>query len=114
MRGVRLSLPAQGRNPDFPDFFVDFFIKSVSIKTDSFPTRIITKSKETQGHLIFPPTDQKLRAQLTLKLKEYEERIAGKGKPWEYWHPEQAHLFSEDYRDSCYKAYVLKAVLSSD
>lgn len=67
-----------------------------------------------ESHLIIPPVDEELKKRLALKLEEYEIRIAGKGKPWEYWHPAKAHLLCEDYRDACYKAYILDAVLKSD
>ncbi len=71
-------------------------------------------SETQEGHLIVPPTDEELKKRLALKLKEYQERIVGKEKPWEYWCFEQAHLFCVDYRDACYKAYILEAVLKSD
>jgi len=71
-------------------------------------------SQKKQGRLIVPPTDEKLKKRLALKLKEYQERISGKGKPWEYKHPELAHSLYEGHRDACYKAHVLEAVLKSD
>ena len=70
--------------------------------------------EEEQGRLIVPPTDRTLKQRLALKLEEYQGRISGKGKPWEFQHPELAHGLYEAYRDACYKAYVLEAVLKSD
>jgi hypothetical protein len=63
--------------------------------------------------ILFPPKDPKLRRRLEAKLAEYQSRKNGKGGPWEYWHPEQAHMVSSAYRDACYKVDVLSAVLSA-
>lgn len=71
-------------------------------------------TEQRRGRLIIPPTDEMLKKRLALKLKEYQERMAGKGRPWEYTHPELAHSLYEGYRDSCYKTYILKAVLESN
>ena len=62
---------------------------------------------------LFPPKDAKLRRRLEAKLTEYQLRKNGKGEPWEYWHPEQAHIVSAPYRDACYKVDILSAVLSA-
>ncbi len=74
----------------------------------------LVMNEEPQSRLIVPPTDEKLRKQLALKLKEYQKREAGEGKPWEYQHPELAHRLHGDYRDAYYKAYILDLVLKSD
>jgi len=71
-------------------------------------------TEENQGHFIVPPTDEKLRCRLALKLKEYLNRVVGKREDWEFMHPKLAHLTYSDYRDSCYKAYILEAVLKSN
>ena len=64
-----------------------------------------------QGHCIIPPTDETLKQQLALKLLEYQARKAEKRDP--YKHPELDHKINQGYRDACYKAYVLEAVLKS-
>lgn len=66
-----------------------------------------------ESPLLFPPTDAELRRRLQAKLVEYQSRKDGKGEAWEYWHPEQAHMMSEGYRDACYKVDVLTAVLNA-
>ena len=70
-------------------------------------------STTTKSPVLFPPKDAKLKIQLEAKLTEYQSRKNGKGEVWEYWHPEQAHMMSSDYRDACYKVDVLSAVLSA-
>lgn len=65
------------------------------------------------SHFIALPANARLRAQLVAKLPEYKGRRAGKGKDWEYTHPELAHKFYSGYRDACYKVEVLSAILSS-
>src|SRR6185295_19212456 len=67
----------------------------------------------SSDHFITPPKDPVLRKRLEKKLQEYQTRMTGKGKQWELWHPELAHTHP-DYRDACYKADVLKAVLESE
>ena len=67
----------------------------------------------TESPLLFPPKDVNLKKRLEAKLAEYQSRKNGQGKPWEYWHPEQAHMMSAEYRDACYKFDVLSAVLSA-
>lgn len=66
-----------------------------------------------ESPLLFPPKDEALRRRLQAKLVEYQFRKNGKGKPWEFWHPEQAHVTSRAYRDACYKVDVLTAVLDA-
>ncbi len=62
---------------------------------------------------INPPADPLLRSRLDEKLQEYKGRIAGKGKKWESDPPEVAHKLYRSFRDACYKADILEAVLSS-
>jgi len=75
-------------------------------------TIIISRNR----YLIVPPSlgKKKLRARLKLKLKEYKNRMEGKGKPWEFLNPHFAHQMHEEFRDACYKAFVLELVLQAD
>ena len=70
------------------------------------------KTIEEPMYLELPGTET-LRKQLALKLEEYHLRVVGKGQPWEYQHPEQAHMLHYDFRDACYKHDILKAVLEA-
>jgi len=76
----------------------------------------MTETSKNESPLLIPPQDKSLRKQLEGKLKEYEERKAGKGRQWEReaTHPKLAHMLYPDYRDACYKADALSAVLKSE
>ena len=68
---------------------------------------------ETVPQFIYPPKDEGLRKRLEAKLKEYESRKMGEGKPWETMHPELAYLTHASYRDARDKVDVLSAVLAA-
>ena len=64
---------------------------------------------------IAPPfADELLKSRLEAKLREYEDRVLGKGRDWEFTHPDLALKTYPEYRSARFKADVLSAVLKSD
>lgn len=66
------------------------------------------------SHLIELPIDEDIKSRLLLKLEEYKKRVAGEGKPWKFQHPELVYRTYHGYRDACYKAYILEAILKAN
>ena len=73
----------------------------------------MTENQEEPSYIV-PPKDPNTLRRLALKLEEYQRRLVGKGKDWEYKHPDLARLSYDKYRHAEYGTIILKRLLNNN